>query len=101
MSPPKTTPDFVRPVPVARPPVRTTVSAIRAEQRRSCRVVQASRAINDLVKAHGLATPGDLMAVLGVETMPRLLAMLGFTGDLASLAGELAVLAGDSPGEEQ
>ena len=54
-------------------------------------------AIDDLVKAHGLATPGDLMAALGVETMPRLLAMLGFTGDLDGLADEVAALVGAAP----
>jgi hypothetical protein len=46
------------------------------------RASQADTAIAALVQAHGLATVGDLMAVLGIESMPRLLAMLGFTEDL-------------------
>jgi hypothetical protein len=54
------------------------------------REVQASAAIADLVRAHGLTTAGDLMAALGVETVSRLLAMLGFTGDLEGLALEVA-----------
>jgi hypothetical protein len=40
------------------------------------------------------------MAVLGIETIPRLLAMLGFTGDLEGLAREITPLIAQSAAPE-
>lgn len=88
------------PASIALLPPDVTSPAIIEEQLQASREIQASAAIADLVRAHGLATPGDLMAALGVETVPRLLAMLGFTGDLEGLAREVAATIGPSIANE-
>ena len=63
--------------------------AIIEEQVQASRVAQANTAIPDVVLAHGMATMGDLLVALGIESVTRLLAMLGFTGDLEGLAHEI------------
>lgn len=91
--------DVAAPPPPASPAPGMATPLIPVAQLQASRVAQADAAIGDLVRAHGLATPGDLMAALGVESLPRLLAMLGFTGDLPGLAREVAALVNLSPGD--
>src|SRR4051794_4346852 len=78
--------------PTALPSSGGPLPATIEEQLQARRVAQASTGIRALVQDHGLATAGDLMAALGIETVPRLLAMLGFTGDLDGLAREISTL---------
>ena len=80
--------DYAVPIPLRLPGAATPPR--QGEQLQTSREAQASVAIAELVRAHGLTTTGDLMVALGVESIPHLLAMLGFTDDLAGLAREVA-----------
>jgi hypothetical protein len=55
----------------------------------SPRAIDALDAIMGACRAHGVATLGELMARLGVQTPGRLLTALGFTGDTDALGIEV------------
>lgn len=62
---------------------------MQEEQLRAARAINAMDAIFATAKERGLETPGQLMAQMGLTTLPELLGALGFTGDLDALAAEV------------
>lgn len=69
--------------------LREYQAGMRQEQLRASRAINTMDTLFAVVQERGLETPGQLMAQMGLTTLPQLLGALGFTGDLDALAAEL------------
>jgi hypothetical protein len=72
------------------PVLREYARRLKLRQRDDGRVVRAMDAVMVEVQRAGVSTPGELLARRGHASLPELLAVLGFTGDLNALAAEMS-----------